>query len=157
MVRLRLAAGLAASHVPFLDAGGINDSSQDASTFILHQRSTRPLLEDGKIKVLAVSSTTRLTMMPDVPTLAEAGLPAALYNFWVGAFAPANTPQPIVEQLNRQIVAALKVKSVVENINALGGVPDPMTIKEFETFIADEIAVNAEIVKNIRLHAPMIL
>ena len=106
-----------------------------------------PLAKDGKVHVLAISSTKRLALMPYVPTLGEAGLPGALYNFWVGAFAPAKTPQPIVEQLNRQIVAALKVKSVVENINALGGVPDPMTIKEFETFIADEIAVNAEIVK----------
>lgn len=149
MERLRLAAGFAASHVPFrgtpegmneLVAGRIDIYPAPALNAI-------PLLEDGKIKVLAVSSATRLAMMPDVPTLAEAGLPAALYNFWVGAFAPANTPPPIVEQLNRQIVAALKVKSVVENINALGGVPDPMTIKEFETFIADEIAVNAEIVK----------
>ena len=50
--------------------------------------------------------------MPDVATLAELGLPDAEYKFWVGAFVPAKTPKPIVERLNREIVAALKVKEV---------------------------------------------
>ena len=62
--------------------------------------------------------------MPDVATLAEAGLPGAIYNFWVGAFLPAKTPKPIVERLNREIVAALKVKDVADKIVALGGDPN---------------------------------
>ena len=86
-------------------------------------------------------------MLPNVPTLAEAGLPNADYNFWVGAFAPAKTPKPIIDRLNREIVAALKVKEVADKIVALGGDPSPMTPAEFDAFVRKEIAINAEIVK----------
>jgi tripartite-type tricarboxylate transporter receptor subunit TctC len=85
--------------------------------------------------------------MPDVPTLAESGLPDAQYQFWVGAFAPAKTPKAIVERLNREVVAALKVKDVADKIVALGGSPMPMTPAEFDAFVRKEIAINAEIVK----------
>ena len=85
--------------------------------------------------------------MPDVATLAESGLPDATYNFWVGAFLPAKTPKPIVDRLNREVVAALKVKEVADKIIALGGDPNPMTPAEFDAFVRKEIALNAEIVK----------
>ena len=106
-----------------------------------------PLAKDGKVSALAVLGAKRPPLMPDVPTLAEAGLPSAEYNFWVGAFAPAKTPRPIVERLNKEIVAALKVQSVADKIVSLGGAPMPMTPAEFDTFVRKEIAVNAEIVK----------
>jgi tripartite-type tricarboxylate transporter receptor subunit TctC len=149
MERLRLAAGFPATHVPFrgtpegmneLAAGRLDIYPPPALNAI-------PLAKDGKISVLAISSPKRLSLMPDVPTLAEVGLANALYNFWVGAFVPAKTPKPIVERLNREIVAALKVKAVADKIVALGGEPNPMTAAEFAAFIRKEIAVNAEIVK----------
>ena len=105
------------------------------------------LTKEGKVSSLAVSSPKRLPLMPDVPTLAEIGLPKAQYQFWVGAFAPAKTPKPIVERLNREVVAALKVKEVADKIVALGGGPMPMTPAEFDAFVRKEIALNAEIVK----------
>ena len=82
------------------------------------------LTKDGKVSSLAVSSAKRLPLMPDVPTSTEAGVPNAEYNFWVGAFMPAKTPKPIVDRLNREIVAALKVKAVADKIIALGGDPN---------------------------------
>jgi tripartite-type tricarboxylate transporter receptor subunit TctC len=88
-----------------------------------------------------------LSLMPDVPTLAEADLGAALYNFWIGAFAPVKTPKPIIDRLNREIVAALKIKQVADKIIALGGEPAPMTPQEFGAFVNKEIAINAEIAK----------
>jgi tripartite-type tricarboxylate transporter receptor subunit TctC len=106
-----------------------------------------PLVTDGKVRALAVSTAKRAPLMPDVPTVVEAGLPDAEYNFWVGAFAPAKTPKAIVERLNREVVAALKVKAVADKIIALGGEPYPMTTAEFDAFVRKEIAINAEIVK----------
>ena len=97
--------------------------------------------------LLAVSSPKRLGLMSDVPTLAEIGLPKAQYQFWVGAFAPAKTPKPIIERLNREVVAALHVKETADKIVALGGNPMPMTPAEFDAFVRKEIALNAEIVK----------
>jgi tripartite-type tricarboxylate transporter receptor subunit TctC len=149
MERLRLAAGFPATHVPFrgtpegmteVIAGRIDLYPAPALNAIT-------LAKDGKVNALAVSSPRRLPLMPDVPTLTEAGLPEAQYNFWVGAFLPAKSPKPIVERLNREIVAALKVKEVADKIVALGGEPSPMTPAEFDAFVRKEIAVNAEIVK----------
>jgi tripartite-type tricarboxylate transporter receptor subunit TctC len=85
--------------------------------------------------------------MPNIPTLAEVGLPDAEYNFWVGAFAPAKTPKAIIERLNREIVAALNRKEIADKIVALGGSPMPMSPSDFDAFMRKEIAVNAEIVK----------
>lgn len=149
MERFRLAAGFPATHVPFrgtpegmneLVAGRLDIYPAPALNAI-------SLAKDGKINVLAISSQKRLALMPDVPTLSEAGLAGALYNFWIGAFAPAKTPGTIVERLNREVVAALNVKSVADKIVALGGEPSPMSSAEFAAFVRKEIAINAEIVK----------
>ncbi len=149
MERFRLAAGFAATHVPFrgtpegmteVVAGRIDMYPAPAVNAIA-------LAKEGKVSALAVSATKRLPLMPDVATLAEAGLPDATYNFWVGAFLPAKTPKPIVDRLNREVVAALKVKDVADKIVALGGDPNPMTPAEFDAFVRKEIAINAEIVK----------
>jgi tripartite-type tricarboxylate transporter receptor subunit TctC len=93
MERFRLAAGFAATHVPFrgtpegmteVIAGRIDAYPAPAVNAV-------PLSKDGKVSALAVSSAKRLPLMPDVRTVAEAGLPGAAYNFWVGAFLPAKT------------------------------------------------------------------
>lgn len=149
MEQLRLAAGYPVTHVPFrgtpeamteMVAGRLDMYPTPAANAI-------PLSRDGKISTLAVSSPKRLPTMPDVATLRELGLPDAEYQFWVGAFAPAKTPRPIVERLNREIAAALKVKEVVDKLLALGGTPMPMTQPEFDAFVKKEIALNAKIVK----------
>jgi len=149
MERFRLAAGFPATHVPFrgtpegmteLVAGRIDMYAAPAVNAI-------SLTQEGKISSLAASSRKRLPLMPDIPTLAEVGLPNAEYNFWVGAFAPAKTPKMVTERLNREIVAALNMKGVADKIIALGGSPMPMSPPDFDTFIRKEITVNAEIVK----------
>jgi tripartite-type tricarboxylate transporter receptor subunit TctC len=149
MERLRLVGGFAATHVPFrgtpegmteLIAGRLDVYPAPALNAL-------PLVQDNKIHALAVSATKRLALMPDVSTLAEAGVPNGLYNFWIGAFAPAKTPKPIVDRLNREVVAALERKDIADKIRALGGEPAPMTPAEFDAFVRKEIAINAEIVK----------
>ena len=149
MEALRLAAGYPITHVPFrgtveamteVIAGRIDMFPAPALNAI-------NLTKEGKVSSLAVSSPKRLGLMPDVATLAEIGLPKAQYQFWVGAFAPAKTPKPIIERLNREVVAALHVKETADRIIALGGNPMPMTPPEFDAFVRKEIALNAEIVK----------
>ena len=149
MEALRLAAGYPITHVPFrgtveamteVIAGRIDMFPAPALNAI-------NLAKEGRVNALAVSSPKRLGLMSDVPTLAEIGLPKAQYQFWVGAFAPAKTPKPIIERLNREVVAALHVKETADKIVALGGNPMPMTPAEFDAFVRKEIALNAEIVK----------
>jgi tripartite-type tricarboxylate transporter receptor subunit TctC len=149
MEALRLAAGYPITHVPFrgtveamteVIAGRIDMFPAPALNAI-------NLTKEGKVSSLAVSSPKRLGLMPDVATLAEIGLPKAQYQFWVGAFAPAKTPKPIIDRLNREVVAALHVKETADRIIALGGNPMPMTPTEFDAFVRKEIALNAEVVK----------
>ena len=149
MEQLRLVAGYPVTHVPFrgtpeamteMVAGRLDMYPTPAVNAI-------PLSRDGKISTLAVSSPKRLPTMPEVATLREVGLPDAEYQFWVGAFAPAKTPKPIVERLNREITAALNVKEVVDKLLALGGTPMPMTQPEYEAFVKQQIELNAKVVK----------
>ena len=149
MEALRLAAGYPITHVPFrgtveamteVIAGRIDMFPAPAVNAI-------NLTKEGRVHSLAVSSAKRLLLMPDVPTLAEVGLPKAEYQFWVGAFAPAKTPTAVIERLNREVVAALGVKETADKIVALGGAPMPMTPAEFDAFVRREIALNGEIVK----------
>ncbi len=149
MERLRLVAGFPATHVPFRGTPeGMNELvAGRLDIYPAPALNALALAREGKISVLAISAPKRLSLLPDVPTLAEASLADALYNFWIGAFAPSETPQPIVDRLNREVVAALKVKAVADKIIALGGEPNPMTTAEFAAFVRKEIALNAEIVK----------
>jgi tripartite-type tricarboxylate transporter receptor subunit TctC len=149
MEALRLAAGYPVTHVPFrgtveamteVIAGRIDMFPAPALNAI-------NLTKEGRVNSLAVSSPKRLPLMPDVPSLAEVGLPKAQYQFWVGAFAPAKTPKAIVDRLNREVIAALNVKEAADKIVALGGVPMPMTPADFDAFVRREIALNGEIVK----------
>jgi tripartite-type tricarboxylate transporter receptor subunit TctC len=149
MEQLRLVAGYPITHVPFrgtpeamteMVAGRLDMYPTPAANAI-------PLSRDGKINTLAVSSPKRLPTLPEVATLRELGLPDAEYQFWVGAFAPAKTPKPIVERLNREIVAALNVKEVSDKLLALGGTTLPMTQPEFEKFVKAQLELNAKIVK----------
>jgi tripartite-type tricarboxylate transporter receptor subunit TctC len=149
MEQFRAVAGFNGTNVPFR---GTPEAMTEVVTgridmFPAPAPSAIALTRDGKVNSLAVSSAKRSPLLPDVPTMAEAGLPKASYNFWIGAFAPAKTPKPIIERLNHEIVAALKVKSVADKILTLGGTPMSMTPSEFDAFIRKEIAINAAIVK----------
>ena len=149
MERLRLAAGFLATHVPFRGTPeGLNEViAGRIDMYPAPVLNALQLAKAGKLNVLAISSTKRLPLIPDVPTLTEEGLPNALYNFWIGAFAPAKTPKPIVERLNREVASALARKDIADKILALGGLPTPETAAAFDAFVAKEIAINAEIVK----------
>jgi tripartite-type tricarboxylate transporter receptor subunit TctC len=149
MERLRLAAGFAATHVPFRGTPeGMNELvAGRLDVYPAPVLNALPLAKGGKIHVLGISATKRLALMPEVPTLGEEGLPNALYNFWIGAFAPAKTPKPIIDRLDREIVAALARKDIASKIRALGGEPAPMSPSQFDAFVRKEIATNAAIVK----------
>jgi tripartite-type tricarboxylate transporter receptor subunit TctC len=86
-------------------------------------------------------------VLPDVPTTVEAGFPNSGYEFWVGAFAPAKTPRPIVDRLARELSAALLAPQVREKYAALGADPMPMSPQEFDDYIAKELELNVAIVR----------
>ena len=142
--RLRLAAGFEAQQIPFRGA-------PEAVTEVLAERvdfffsptlAAVPLVRDGKLYALAVSSSKRAMSLPDVPTTVEAGYPNSDYNFWIGMWVPVKTPRDIVDRLYEATRKAVALKSVQDKLVALGAEPMAMTPAEWDKFLQSEIAMN---------------
>ncbi len=95
----------------------------------------------------AVTSPQRLPMLPDVPTVAEAGLPGYDSTGWFGVVAPAGTPTPIVVRLNAEINAALNDESIKASIRNVGVEPTPGTRESFEAYLRAETQKWAKVIK----------
>ncbi len=147
--RFQLAADIKTEHVPF--KGSPQALREVAAGRVDFSFSTilpaLPLVEEGRVKVLAVTSNNRASVLPEVPTIAEAGYPDAGYNFWIGLLAPAGTPSAIIEKLYEETGRALDEPDVQERLKSLGAETMPMSPSEFDELIAAEVAANKELVK----------
>jgi tripartite-type tricarboxylate transporter receptor subunit TctC len=101
----------------------------------------------GKVKVLATTGKTRSAITPEVPTVAEAGLPGYEATIWLGLMAPAGTPRPVLEKLNSEINKVLNAPEVKESWTKQGAVPMGMTIDQFDKFLREDIVKWEKIVK----------
>ncbi len=109
--------------------------------------SSMSMIRAGKLRALAVTSATRSPALPDVPTIAESGLPGYEATSWFGLLAPAGTPPAIVQQLNAEIRAVLALPSVKAQLDEQGAVAHPETPEQFGQFIRDETAKWSKTVK----------
>ena len=147
--RLRLATGISAQHVPFR---GPNEALTDVLAgridfYFVPLAPALPLVKSGKLVALAVSTPQRAPSMPDVPTTAELGYPAAAYLFWGGLFVPAKTPDDVVGKLYDEGRKALDLASVRESLTKLGVAPMQMTQPEFQKFFANDVAETVKLAK----------
>ena len=154
--RFRLAAGLQVQHIPYR---GPVEALTDLMTgrvdfYFLPIAAALPLIKQGKVVALAVSTPARTQSLPYVPTIAEAGYPDAEYLFWGGISAPVKTPRAIVEKLNHEVNKALAVPAVEEKLQNLGVQPKPMTPDQFAKFFADDVATTVKLGKDANI-APM--
>ena len=101
----------------------------------------------ARIRILATSGATRSPVLPDVPTFTELGLKNVVASGWFGFFAPANTPKPVVDALNRGINKALQSPDVVERLSKLGMDPATSTPDEFAKIVASDFAKWGPVVK----------
>src|SRR6185503_13919948 len=113
----------------------------------------KKIVDAGKLIALATSAPKRSSLMADVPTTEELGYPNSAYNFWVGALVPSRTPRAIVDKLNADITELVRSQEVSDQIRKLGCDPLPMTVKEFESMIAQEIKENGELIKKANIKA----
>jgi tripartite-type tricarboxylate transporter receptor subunit TctC len=104
-------------------------------------------IKAGQVRVLGTSSSKRSTVLPDVPTIAEAGVPGYESTIWIGLMAPAGTPKPIVDKLNTEINKAIRKPEVLEAWSKQGAVPLVMTPTEFDAYLRKDIDKWAGVVK----------
>ncbi|MGC1172286.1 Bug family tripartite tricarboxylate transporter substrate binding protein [Polaromonas sp.] len=104
-------------------------------------------IKAGKLVAYAVTSPQRLSMLPDVPTVSEAGLTGYDSTGWFGLVAPAGTPAPIVARLNVEVTAALNDPEIKSSMRNLGVEPAPSTAAEFEAYIRSETVKWAKVIK----------
>lgn len=151
----RLQAGIDALHVPYKgtpDAmNGVIGGSND--WFFAPLASALPLIRDGRLLALSVSTKARASTLPDVPTSIEAGLPDSDYTLWVGMIVPAATPPAVIVRLNDEARKALASPELRERMAKLGADPMPMTPEAFNAYIRSEMEVAARIVRVANLKA----
>ena len=102
----------------------------------------------GRLRALAVASAKRQELLPDVPTMNESGVPDFEVNSWYGVCAPAGTPAAILDKLNADLHAVMKVPAVEERLTGLGMPPAPTSRDEFDQFIRAEIARWAQVIRD---------
>ena len=148
--QFRVTAGLKAQHVPFKGTPeAITDTIAGRTDwFFAPLVSALPLIKDGRLQALAVGTAARSATLPNVPSIADAGLKDAAYTFWVGLFAPAKTPKPVLERLHAEVTRVLGLPEVKERLEKLGAAPMPMAQAAFEKFLETETAAAAQLVKS---------
>ena len=149
MERFRLAAGFEGQLVPFKGA-------PEALTEVMTGRidiyfcpltPALPLIRDGKVLALAVSSSKRASALPDVPTTIEAGVPESDLDFWVGAFVPKKTPRDVVAKMQAEIAKAIDNPAIKSKLTTLGVEPMIMTPDAFDVRIAKEADMSVKLAK----------
>jgi tripartite-type tricarboxylate transporter receptor subunit TctC len=145
--RFRLAAGITGQHVPFR---GPTEALTEVMAgridfYFLPISPALPLIKEGKLVALAVSTSKRAASLPDVPTTAEIGLKDAAYHFWTGLFVPVKTPRDIVAKLHDETQKAVQLPAIQERLAKLGVDPLIMTPAEFERYFKEDVAATVKL------------
>ena len=146
--RFRLSAGFPVVHVPFRGGGFQPEIMAGRVDFGYSPIATSlPNIKEGRLQALAVSSPKRASALPDVPTTLEMGYADSDYIIWFGIFLPAKTPREIVDKLNVATHKALAEPALRDRLAGLDVTPMPMTPKEFDALVRQDIVANAALAK----------
>lgn len=155
MELLKVMAKVDATHIPYKGgAPALTDliAGQVPITFMTTVQSL-PFLKDKKIKALAVSTAKRTPVLPDVPTIAESGVPGYASDVWFGFIGPAGMPKDIVNKLHAEVVRIVRTPEMQQTFASQGAEPVGNTPEEFTRLIADEHAKWAEVFKQTGIKA----
>jgi tripartite-type tricarboxylate transporter receptor subunit TctC len=147
--KFRLQAGIEAQHVPFKGTpealsdviGGRND------WFFAPLSAALPLVREGKLQALAVSTPSRASVLPAVPTTVEAGVPGSDYIFWVAMIVASTTPPALMQRLHAEALKVLADPDVNERLAKLGAEPFPLAQDAFNAFIRTEVDAASKIAR----------
>jgi tripartite-type tricarboxylate transporter receptor subunit TctC len=142
-------AGLDIVHVPYKGSSGARTDILGGQVQMMFDAITTmaPNVRAGKLKALGTTGKTRSPVLPEVPTVAEAGVPGYEATIWLGVMAPVGTPKPVVERLNAEIRRIVNISEVKEAWAKQGAAPMSMSTDEFGQYLRDDIAKWAHVVK----------
>ena len=145
---LKSLTGIDIVHVPYKGSTGMRTDILGGQIQMLFDSipTMASMVQSGMVRALGTSGATRSPILPDVPTIAEAGVPGFQFSQWVGFMAPKATPQPIVDKLNGAITTILKRPDIKAAWEAQGAIPMVMTQAEFTTFMTAEVAKWAKVI-----------
>jgi tripartite-type tricarboxylate transporter receptor subunit TctC len=137
-------------HIPYKGAGFALTAVLTGETHaaFLSTTTASGQVKAGKLRALAVMSPKRFPAAPDIPSITEAGFPGMESSVWFGLLAPAGTPKPIVDRINRDVVASLNLPEARDALLAQGAEPVPTTPQEFDTFLKAEIRKWGKVIKD---------
>jgi len=147
--QFQLMAGVKMTHVPYK---GTSDAvlavvRGDVDSMFSNLPPAMPLVKDGRARAIAVTSPTRVAWLPELPTVAEEGLPGYDVSVWFGVFAPAGTPGKIVERLANELISATSDPGVKDKLTSQGFVLRTLKPAEFGAFVRSEIVKWDKVVK----------
>ena len=147
--KLALMTGVKVTHVPYKGTPeAIGDTiAGRVCCYFAPITAAVPHVNGGKAVALGVSSSKRSALLPDVPTIAEAGVPGFDYNLWVGLWGPPSMPPDLAEKINRDVQRALASPDLRDRLMRLGAEPMQMTMPEFTEFVRREIEDSQRIIK----------
>jgi tripartite-type tricarboxylate transporter receptor subunit TctC len=146
---LRNLAGVDIVHVPYKGSTGARNDILSGQIQMLFDSvpTMAPMIKAGLVRALGTTGKTRSPTLPDVPTITEAGVPGFNATLWVGFMAPAATPQPIVDKLNREITRIVAQPAIKEAWEKTGATPITMTQTDFKVFMDGQVAKWANVIK----------
>ncbi|SHH76157.1 tripartite tricarboxylate transporter substrate binding protein [Bradyrhizobium erythrophlei] len=142
-------AGIDIVHVPYRNSGEARSGVIGGQVQMMIDAVTTmaPNVGEGQVRALATTGKTRSSVLPNVPTASEAGVPGYEATIWLGLMAPAGTPRPIIDKLNAAVNEAVKRPEIVKLWAEQGAVPMSMTPEEFDKYLRGDIVKWANVVK----------
>lgn len=146
---LKARAGISVEHIPYQGAAPAQLALLSGQSDFMFDNlaAAAPLIKDGKVKALAVTTATRSSLLPDVPTVEQSGVKGFDLGTWFGVFTTGGTPPDVVAKLNQAYTAAMSQPDVRERLLTMGSEAKPMTSEQFAAFLKDEMAKYKEIVR----------
>ena len=147
-------AGVDIVHIPYKGTAAVVQAllSGEVQVAFAQMATIKPQIASGKLRVLAVATSGRAQAMPDLPTVAEAGVPGFKADVWFGVVAPAGTPGEIIAKLNKELVAVMHMPDVEEQLRRQGIEPMTSTPEEFAAFLRADIKKWGELVRRTGAH-----
>jgi tripartite-type tricarboxylate transporter receptor subunit TctC len=151
----KLNTGTDLVHVPYRGCGpALNDAlGGQVPVFVQTFSNVIGAMREGKVRVLAVAAGARLPDFPEIPTVAEAGISGYEANPWYGYIAPAGTPRPVLERLNREIRAALNDPQIRQRLLSLQYQPTPVTLEEFAAIMRGDVERWGKVILDAKIRA----